>query len=82
MTYEACRAIAEHYNELEDSSGEELTVCPVAIRCDWMDYSDPIQWAQECTGRDDITIEYAEELLGEHDGAVLRLASGGIAVCN
>ena len=35
----AAYALAEYYQELEESTGEELEFDPVAIRCDWTEYS-------------------------------------------
>lgn len=37
-SYEAARALAEHYEELEQDSGEEMELDVVAIRCEWTEY--------------------------------------------
>ena len=38
-TRPAAYALAEYYQELEESSGEELEFDAVAIRCDWNEYA-------------------------------------------
>ena len=37
-TRSAAYALAEHYQELEESTGEEIEFDAVAIRCDWSHY--------------------------------------------
>ena len=38
FSYEAAKALAEYYEELEQSTGEEMEMDRVAIRCDWTEY--------------------------------------------
>lgn len=37
-TRSAAYALADYYQELEESTGEEIEFCQVAIRCDWNHY--------------------------------------------
>jgi len=37
-SYEAAHALAEHYEEMEQESGEEMELDAVAIRCEWTEY--------------------------------------------
>jgi len=38
FTYEAAKALAEYYENLEQETGEEMEMDRVAIRCDWSEY--------------------------------------------
>ena len=43
-------ALCEYLEELEENIGEEIEFCPVAIRCDYAEYSDLQEWASEQWG--------------------------------
>ncbi len=38
FSYEGAKALADYYEELEQSTGEEMEMDRVAIRCDWNEY--------------------------------------------
>lgn len=40
-------ALVEHLEELEEDIGEEIVFCPVALRCDYSQYSSLEEWATE-----------------------------------
>lgn len=40
-------ALVEYLEELEDSTGEEMEIDVVAIRCDFSEYSSLLEWAEE-----------------------------------
>lgn len=37
-SYEGAYALARHYEEMEEESGEEIELDVVAIRCEWTEY--------------------------------------------
>lgn len=39
FSYGAADALAEYYEDLEDETGEEIEIDPVAIACDWSEYA-------------------------------------------
>jgi hypothetical protein len=43
-------ALAEHLEDLERELGEETEFDPVAIRCEFSEYRDPIEWAIDYFG--------------------------------
>ena len=45
-------ALVEHLEEYEDSTGEEIDFCPVALRCDFSQYKSLDAWATEQWGND------------------------------
>jgi hypothetical protein len=86
---EALRALFEHLGELEREMQEEMEFDPVAICCEWSEYSNPTEAA----------MEYGFEPLDEEDGTedesqdgaltflreqttVLELSSGGVVILN
>lgn len=38
FSYEALCALFDYYIDLEEGTGEEMELDPVAIRCDWIEY--------------------------------------------
>ena len=40
-------ALIEHLEELEEDIGEEIEFCPVALRCDYSQYSSLEEWASD-----------------------------------
>lgn len=40
-------ALVEHLEELEENIGEEIDFCPVALHCDYSQYSSLEEWATE-----------------------------------
>lgn len=94
-TYAGAFALAEYLEDYEDSTGEELELDVVAIRCDFSEYSDLIDWAEvhfsdeaqrnEALGFDDGEEIDEDELLDrirEHieDNGQLIEFEGGIIV--
>lgn len=43
-------ALCDYLEELEDDTGEEIEFCPVALRCDYSQYTDLEEWATEQFG--------------------------------
>jgi hypothetical protein len=52
-TYDACKALAEHLEEMEEAMGEEIEFCVVAIRSDWNEYATLAEAYAEHTGEDE-----------------------------
>jgi hypothetical protein len=46
-SYAGAVALVEYLEELEEDIGEEIEFCPVAIRCDYSEYSDLQEWGGE-----------------------------------
>lgn len=40
FSFAACAAIVEHLEELEKELGEEIEMDAIALQCDWAEYSD------------------------------------------
>lgn len=38
-SHQACHALYDYLEELSEGIGEDIEFCPVAIRCDWNEYS-------------------------------------------
>ena len=86
-THSAAYALAEYYQELEESTGEELEFDAVAIRCDWSYYEslsaiaeaysiDIKGMSEERAGR--LVIRYVEER-----GQLIQLDDGsGFLISN
>jgi hypothetical protein len=45
-TYAGANALVEYMEELEESCGEEMTFCNVALRCDWTEYATALEAAK------------------------------------
>jgi hypothetical protein len=86
-------ALAEYLEDFEQNTGEELELDVVAIRCDFSEYSDLIEWADEYFGTaeqcrdalgldDDEQTEDAEDKIREYiqDNGQLIEFNGGIIV--
>ena len=64
FTVPARRALFAHLEDYEDSTGEELTLDPIGICCEWAEYPSAISAAQaygyedEIDGGDESAIEY------------------------
>lgn len=78
-TYQGARALVEHLEELEESSGERIQFDVVAIRCDYTQYASAVEAASdvsdwECPEWTPDDLEYAsrEELSEEHARQYLR----------
>jgi hypothetical protein len=88
-------ALANHLEEIEEGSGQEIELDVVAIRCDFSEWQDLAEWADEYFG----TLENAISELGvsasdlhedvgaeairtyiEDRGDLLELIDGGIIV--
>jgi hypothetical protein len=46
-SYNGSLALAEHMEEYEESTGEEMELDVCAIRCDFSEYSNLLDWAHE-----------------------------------
>lgn len=69
----ACEALADYYEDLEDSTGEEIEFDRVAIRCEWSeidsarDYADQYMDKEEIEGLDeDELIDAVEKHMEDH----------------
>jgi hypothetical protein len=47
FSYEACKALAEYFESLEEDTGVEMEYDGVAIRCDWAEYESLDAYVQE-----------------------------------
>jgi len=86
------RALAEYLEELEESTGEEMELDVVAIRCDFSEWPSLQAWAEDyfVNWREDLGIQADEEgEIGEidekireyiHDRGTLIEFDGGIIV--
>lgn len=45
-------ALAKHFEQLEEDTGEEIEFDAVGIRCNWSEYESLIDWAEEYYGTD------------------------------
>ena len=46
-SYNGAKALAEHLEEYEESTGEELELDVCSIRCDFSEYSSLLDWAHD-----------------------------------
>jgi len=60
-------ALAEYLEECEESTGEELELDVIALRCDFSEYDSFIDWADEhfANYREEFGIEYTNPMTGE-----------------
>jgi hypothetical protein len=60
-------ALAEYLEEYEESTGEELELDVIAIRCDFSEYDSFIDWAEQhfANYREEFGIEYTNPMTGE-----------------
>ena len=60
-------ALAEYLEEYEESTGEELELDVIALRCDFSEYDSFIDWADEhfANYREEFGIEYTNPMTGE-----------------
>ena len=49
-SYDGAMALAEYLEEMEESTGEEMELDVVAIRCDYSEYASLQEWAAEYYG--------------------------------
>tara|TARA_R100000388_G_C7161946_1_gene119677 strand:- start:26 stop:325 length:300 start_codon:yes stop_codon:yes gene_type:complete len=64
MSYKASFAMADYLEEYEESTGEELELDPVAIRCEFTEYENAIEAAAQYTSEfttEAAAIEYLED---------------------
>ena len=69
-------ALAEYLEEYEESTGEELALDPVAIRCEFTEYESAIEAAAQYTSEfttDQAALEYLEDHTSviTYDGGVI-----------
>jgi hypothetical protein len=60
----ARRALFAHLEDYEDSTGEELTLDPIGICCEWAEYKSPKEAAK------DYGFEWKPNLIGRHDASL------------
>ena len=46
-SYDGANALAEYFEDYEESTGEEMELDTCAIRCDFSEYSSLLDWAHE-----------------------------------
>jgi len=77
MSYEASLAMADYLEEYEESTGEELELDPIAIRCEFTEYESAIEAAAEYTS--EFTTEVAAlEYLEDHTSVITY--DGGVII--
>ena len=63
-------ALAEYLEEYEESTGEELALDPVAIRCEFSEYESAIEAAAQYAHGSFTTEEAALEYLEDHTSVI------------
>ena len=69
FTAPARRALFAHFEAFEDSTGEELTLDPVAICCEWAEYSSAkeaagaygFEWKNTVLTREEASLEWLQD---------------------
>ena len=76
-SYDGALALADYLEEYEESTGEELELDPVAIRCEFSEYESAIEAAAEYTS--EFTTEAAAlEYLEDHTSVITF--DGGVII--
>ena len=57
FTYEGKKALFEYLELLEDGTGEQIELDPIALCCDYTEYVSGLQWAEETGDVKDFTNE-------------------------
>lgn len=60
-------ALAEHLEQIEEDTGEEMELDVVAIRCDFTEYENLEDFAQQYTGKSDFWQSLGVDLDGEEN---------------
>jgi len=77
MSYGASFAMADYLEEYEESTGEELELDPIAIRCEFTEYENAIDAAAQYTS--EFTTEAAAlEYLEDHTSVITY--DGGVII--
>ena len=67
-SYQGSKALAEYLEEQEESSGTEMELDVVAIRCDFSEYSSLQDWAVEYFGgKEEVKTEFDMEVDPDND---------------
>jgi len=80
FSYGALCALFNYYEEVEQSSGEEMELDVVAICCDWTEYDTALEAAQ-AYDFDKENEDKARSYL-ENNTTVLSLEGGGVVIAN
>jgi len=76
-SYDGALALAEYLREYEESTGEEMELDPVAIRCEFTEYENAIEAAAQYTS--EFTTEAAAlEYLEDHTSVITY--DGGVII--
>ncbi len=82
FSYPALRALFEYFEAFEDDTGEELELDPIAICCEWQEFSTALEGAKAfgfqdgVDSKDETPIEWLEnrtQALEFTDGVVVRV---------
>ena len=77
MSYNASFAMADYLEEYEESTGEEIELDPIAIRCEFTEYENAIEAAAQYTS--EFTTEAAAlEYLQDHTSVITY--DGGVII--
>jgi len=78
-TYTGALALAEYLEEMEESSGTEMELDVVAIRCDYSEYASLLDWAEGyfSNAAEKFGIDYTDST-GEEHAQSLRDEDGNI----
>lgn len=92
-SWAGARALAEWLEEYEETTGDELELDVVAIRCDWSEYASLTEWADEyfsdeaqrndaIGANEDTDEEQLEDLIRDHinDNGYCIEFGGGVIV--
>ena len=78
MSYEASFAMADYLEEYEESTGEEIQLDPVAIRCEFTEYESAIEAAAQYTSEfttETAALEYLEDhttVISNDSGVIIQ----------
>ncbi|NBW19426.1 MAG: hypothetical protein EBR82_66775 [Caulobacteraceae bacterium] len=85
-TWSGALALAKHLEEIEESTGEEMELDVVAIRCDFSEHETLQDWANDHFGGEAYALERLPDLEDEtisdyiHDHGTLIEFDGGVIV--
>jgi hypothetical protein len=66
FTVQARIALFEYFEDLESDLGEEFELDPIAICCDWTEYSDAFEACSDYTGDTELAYFEDEEVIQAH----------------
>lgn len=77
FSYEALVALYEYLTERDEETGEETELDPIAICCEWSEYGDSVDWAQDHYGEKGF-FEKVESFLSDGGCSVQQIYEGDL----